>query len=287
MTKNTDEMGNIYGYFQIAPDTWCITNRWQNFMYLLCGRKKAMLIDTGSGEGNIREIVEKLTDKPVFVVNTHGHFDHSGGNSCWQEVWMAKEAAEHAKEPFTPMHREWFMAQPWPDYEIHELTDGMVIELGEREVEVISIPAHSEGSLAFLDRNTRYLFSGDELESGQVIWFVRNEAVPLQKMAEEHRKNMEKLKARRSEYDWIWPAHNGAPLYPDAYLQDFIELDEMVMKGEITPLSHTAGFGFPTDTQAVPNPFQKYGALKRLEHGVASVVYSPGESIYHNGEAGK
>ncbi len=280
--KNVDEAGKLYGYFQIAPDTWCITNRWQNFIYLLIGEEKAMLIDTGCGEGNIRGVVEQITDKPVMVTNTHGHFDHSGGNSCWQEVWMAKEAAEHAREPFTPMHKAWFEAQPWPDYTIHELTDGELIQLGKREVEVIAIPAHSEGSLAFLDRNTRFLFSGDELESGQVIWFVRNEALTIQEMAKAHKENMEKLQKRRGEYDWIWPAHNGIPLYPDQYLSDFIELDKMVMEGRIEPMETTAGFGFPEDTQAVPNPFQKYGVLKRIQHGLASVIYSPKKSTYHN-----
>lgn len=280
--KNVDEAGNLYGYFQIAPDTWCITNRWQNFIYLLIGEEKAMLIDTGCGEGNIREVVEQITDKPVMVTNTHGHFDHSGGNSCWQEVWMAREAAEHAREPFTPVHKEWFESKPWPDYRIRELKDGDSIQLGKREVEVIAIPAHSEGSLAFLDHNTRFLFSGDELESGQVIWFVRNKALTLQEMAMAHKENMEKLLKRREEYDWIWPAHNGIPLYPDSYLADFIRLDELVIEAGIEASETTAGFGFPTDTQVVPNPFQKYGSLKRLQYGLASIIYSPEESTYHN-----
>uniref|UniRef100_UPI004055FD05 hypothetical protein n=1 Tax=Acetatifactor sp. TaxID=1872090 RepID=UPI004055FD05 len=54
---NQDERGNLFGKWQIAKDTWCITNRWSNFMYLLIGEEKALLIDTGTGEGNIRKLL--------------------------------------------------------------------------------------------------------------------------------------------------------------------------------------------------------------------------------------
>lgn len=279
---NVTENGNIYGRWQIAADTWCITDHWQNFIYLLIGRETAMLIDTGSGEGDIRKVVEEITDLPVMVVNTHGHFDHTGGNSCWSKAWMTQEAALHAKEPFGALHSEWFHSKPYPDYEINFLKEGEVIRLGERNVEVISIPAHSEGSIAFLDRNTRYLFCGDELESGQVIWFVRNESVTLKEMAAQHKRNMEKLKQRRKDYDLLWPAHNGTPLRPDQYLDDFITLDEMIMDGRQQVCRDTAGFGFPADNQSVSNPFMDYGELIRAEYGLASVVYAAGESIYHN-----
>lgn len=149
-------------------------------------------------------------------------------------------------------------------------------------IEVISIPAHSEGSAALLDRRTRFLFCGDEIESGQVIWFVRNEAVSLKVMAEHHKRNMEKLLKRKTEYDWIWPAHNGAPLNPEPYLRDFIALDELILEEKQEILPDTAGFGFPADTQAGPNLFRDYGKLLRVENGLASVVYAEGDSVYHN-----
>ena len=279
---NVTENGKIYGKWKIAPDTWCITDHWNNFIYLLIGKEKAMLIDTCSSEGNVREVVEELTDKEIMVVNTHGHFDHTGGNACWQEAWMTKEAAIHAKEPFAGVHKEWFLEKPYPDYKINYLSDGDVIDLGERKVEVISIPAHSEGSIALLDHNTKSLFGGDEIEAGQVILFVRNKAINIRELAQKHLDNMKKLKARRTEYDRIWPAHNGLPLYPDDYLNDYIALDEEIIAGTCKVLPDTAGFGFPTDNQAIPNPFVNYGKLYRVEKGLASFVYSEEESVYHN-----
>lgn len=280
--ENVTEQGNIYGKWQIAEDTWCITDGWQNFVYLLIGEEKALLIDSCSGEGNIRAVVEGITEKPVMVLSTHGHFDHTGGNSCWPEAWMTKEAAVHAKEPFGPIHEKWFRSKPYQDYKIHYIENGQTIDLGQRTVEIISIPAHSEGSVAVLDKNTRFLFTGDEIESGQVIWIVRNQSVSLKELAQMHKTNMEKLLEYRHDYDYIWPAHNGVPLYPDRYIQDFIELDKLIIEGRQQVTEDTAGFGFPADNQAIANPFQDYGKLCRAQYGVASVIYSESSVVYHN-----
>lgn len=51
---------------------------------LIIGKKKALLIDTGYGYGDLKAVVESLTDLPVQVVNTHCHLDHAGGNYQFQ-----------------------------------------------------------------------------------------------------------------------------------------------------------------------------------------------------------
>lgn len=244
---NQDESGNLFGKWQIAEDTWCITNRFRNFMYLLIGGEKALLIDTGTGEGNIRKFVETITDKPIMVVNTHGHYDHTGGNFWWPEAWMKQESVDCARTAFDSYGPEWKADKDFPDYAINLLEDGQLINLGGREVEVLAIGAHNEGSLAFLDRKTKAIFVGDEMESGQVLLFVRNKNIPLAEVAALHKANMEKIKSLRSEYDLIWPAHNGAPLVPDRYLEDFIALDEELIAGTAKVAENTGGLGFPTD----------------------------------------
>ena len=55
---------------------------------LVIGGEKALLIDTGYGFADIREVVESITDLPLTVVNTHGHADHAGGNRYFDRVWM-------------------------------------------------------------------------------------------------------------------------------------------------------------------------------------------------------
>lgn len=268
---NQDESGNLFGKWQIAEDTWCITNRFRNFIYLLIGEEKALLIDTGTGEGNIRKFVETITDKTIMVVNTHGHFDHTGGNFWWPEAWMKQESVDCARTAFDDYGPEWKAEKDYPDYAINILEDGQIVDLGGREVEVIAIGAHNEGSLAFLDRKTKSIFVGDEMESGQVLLFVRNENIPLAEVAALHKANMEKIKAFRSEYDLIWPSHNGAPLVPDRYLEDFIALDEELIAGTAQVAENTGGLGFPTDCSG--GFFAQFGELQRAVHGLASIVY--------------
>ena len=269
---NKDDIGLLFGKWQMAQDTWVLTNRWQNFIYLLIGTEKALLIDTGYGEGNLREVVESITDKPVMVINTHGHFDHTGGNALWQEVWMTELAQGEARQPFNEQQSQWFKQKPFPNYDIHIVKDGHMLNLGGRRVEIITIPAHNEGSIALLDHGQNLLFTGDEMESGQVLLFVRHKNISIKQAATAHKANMEKLLARRNEYIAICPAHNGAPLTPDLYLNDFITLDKQLIDGTAKIMPDTAGFGFPPDASRSTN-FGGFGKLMRAQYGEASFVF--------------
>jgi glyoxylase-like metal-dependent hydrolase (beta-lactamase superfamily II) len=54
--------------------------------FLVQGSKSAVLVDTGLGIADIRAVARDLTDKPLLVVNSHYHFDHSGGNGLFDEI---------------------------------------------------------------------------------------------------------------------------------------------------------------------------------------------------------
>lgn len=54
--------------------------------YLIAGSDRAILFDTGMGIANIRRVVDQMTDLEVMVVNSHYHFDHSGGNAQFEQI---------------------------------------------------------------------------------------------------------------------------------------------------------------------------------------------------------
>ena len=67
----------------IDKDTFAISEyrHWEEtHCYLLCGTKKAILIDTGLGVANIKKVVDSLTSLPVTAITTHIHWDHIGGD---------------------------------------------------------------------------------------------------------------------------------------------------------------------------------------------------------------
>ena len=139
LRDNVNKGGYIYGKWQNFPDTWVLCYHGTLYCYLLVGEEKAMLIDTAYGVGDLRAMVASITDKPVMVCNTHGHFDHTGGNALWEEAWMSEEAAKDAKNAFGPEMQKRFNEMPHPDYKINILHDGDVIDLGGRKVTVVSI----------------------------------------------------------------------------------------------------------------------------------------------------
>ena len=59
---------------------------------LMEGQDMALLIDTGFGTGNLRGFVEKLTNKPIIVANTHFHPDHAAGNGEFERAYMSEGA---------------------------------------------------------------------------------------------------------------------------------------------------------------------------------------------------
>lgn len=224
-----------YHSWKLTDDTWIIhfMDGSQN-MYLLEGRDKALLLDTGWGAGNLRSYVKGITHKPVMVVNTHGHLDHSGGNGEWEEVWMLPGAETDLctldKSPFD-LNR-----LPFPRYQKRFLSDGQVIDLGGRLITALDISAHSNGSVALLDPKNRLLFVGDELESAQVLFYETYDKGPrppfiLEERLRNHRRNMLRLKGLRDQWDTILPAHNGAPIAL-SYLDDYIGLVEHIFAGD-------------------------------------------------------
>lgn len=140
------------------------------WMHLIVGQERALLIDTAFGIGDLRGLVETLTDKPVDVVNTHFHGDHSAGNGQFETVFIHKydipylemsEKAENRLLPAPGTYREEDII-PLRSAKHIAMEDGFVFRLGEgHEVEVIHMPGHAAGGCMLLDRKYNLLFSGD------------------------------------------------------------------------------------------------------------------------------
>lgn len=140
------------------------------WMHLIVGQERALLIDTAFGIGDLRSLVETLTDKPVDVVNTHFHGDHSAGNGQFETIFIHKydilylemsEKAENRLLPAPGTYREEDII-PLRSAKHIAMEDGFVFRLGEgHEVEVIHMPGHAAGGCMLLDRKYNLLFSGD------------------------------------------------------------------------------------------------------------------------------
>ena len=233
-----EQIFGSYMAWKVDEKTWIISfMNGTEYMFLLEGEEKALLIDTGYGVGNLRAFVEKLTKKPILVTNTHYHPDHAAGNGEFDCAYVSAgwevDAPSVDPEGAVPFDLK---KLPYPDYEKIIVGDGYVFELGGREVEVLEArPAHCNSSLFFLDRTHRMLFSGDEYESAQTIMYdnSKNPDAPydVKERLDNLKANALRLCERAGEYDLIFPNHNGGPIARE-YLTQYIELVDAVYAGK-------------------------------------------------------
>ena len=256
-------MNRVFTKRLIQENTWLIEGV-GCYSYLLIGKESAVLIDSGMSKRNLKEYCEEITKLPIKgVINTHGHFDHTGGNGWFERAFMHPLAANRAKQPFGGMADGYSF-----DYEIENLEDGQVLELGERPLEIMYIGAHSPGSIAIFDKKYRLLFSGDELESGQVLLFLSEEGLPVTQTVENHQKNMKKLKERIADFDFICPSHNGTMMH-NSYVDIFIKAEQEILDGALGKEDISS----PTLPVGMGGPFQNNEFNRRYESGGANICY--------------
>jgi glyoxylase-like metal-dependent hydrolase (beta-lactamase superfamily II) len=78
--------------------------------WLIEGSKSALLFDTGLGVANIREVAEAITPHKLLVVNSHYHFDHTGGNRFFEEFAIHRLGGPLVSQPSPPELAEGYMA---------------------------------------------------------------------------------------------------------------------------------------------------------------------------------
>jgi len=235
--------GTWFKATQVADKVWVIDDHGNDNMYLVEGKSKALLIDTGIGMGDLAKFVHTLTSLPVTVVNTHGHPDHAGGN--YQFKTVAAHAADFemmkfftSKDYLKSSAQRTLAGTPIPGTvsiadiessqpaELKAVKQGDVFDLGERKLEVVEVPGHTKGSICLLDAANKLIFTGDNDNS--LVWLFLKDCTPL----DVYLQTLEKLQARNTEYDKILPGH-GVPLEKD-FVADQIACVRSILDGSCT-----------------------------------------------------
>ena len=209
------------------------------WMHLIVGQERALLIDTAFGIGDLRGLVETLTDKPVDVVNTHFHGDHSAGNGQFETIFIHKydipylemsEKAENRLLPAPGTYREEDII-PLRSAKHVAMEDGFVFCLGEgHEVEVIHMPGHAAGGCMLLDRKYNLLFSGDAVVFTPTLIIGRFPApyYPEYLTVTAFRDALKKALPRCQNVKKLYTGHSVQGISP-VYLTDMINCCEKII----------------------------------------------------------
>lgn len=223
-------------WFEFAPDTYEIDEFDCVSVFLFVGTERALVLDTGVGVGDLKGLIEQLTDKPYDVVITHGHMDHVGGAGWFDEVYMNEK--DYAFYPFPPAleqrrsYAEMIRKREhrYYDYHVEEdicewpgvptrkpLKDGQVFDLGGRTLTFYECPGHTPGEMVAIDDKNRILFCGDACNNHLI--FMTAPGDPNFISTEEAGKNLERIWNMRDRFDIIMNSHHdyravGGPLSP-------------------------------------------------------------------------
>jgi len=219
--------------------------------YLILGKQRALLFDTGMGISDVKKVVEELTKLPVIVLNSHTHDDHVGDNWEFSTVYgmdtaftrkNAEGSRQDAQEEIAPdqicgrlpqgFDAKTYATRPW---KITAYThDGDRFDLGGRTIEVIATPGHTPDAISLLDRANGLLFTGDTYYPAP-IWLFR-----LETDLEAYAASIRRLAALAPQIKIVLGAHN-LPVAPPSVLPLLVTAFDAVRAGKVAPSPDSPG----------------------------------------------
>lgn len=147
-------------------DQLCVTSMYVFCYLLVCEQtKEAVLIDPAGDFDKIMQAIQHHHARVTYIINTHGHFDHTQGNSKMIELTGAQLLIHEADMDQLTGITNRLMARinkgsisPKP---MHILHDGDIIKYGTEQLEVIHTPGHTAGSICLYTPG--HIFTGDTL----------------------------------------------------------------------------------------------------------------------------
>ena len=139
--------------------------------------KECVVVDPGMSTPEEEAAIENfILDKGLKltqIINTHLHIDHVAGIPYLRKKFgvpvLAHEGDKKLGKRIDVQSEVFGLNLKIGEIEISEyLKEGDKIKIGNGELEVISVPGHSKGSIALYDPQAKFLISGDALFQGSI-----------------------------------------------------------------------------------------------------------------------
>lgn len=207
--------------------------------YLFIGDREAVLFDTGMGYSDILEEVRVITDLPIRVFLTHGHWDHIGGASLFPNVSIINHPFEvdllqHGFESgdIPELHDPKLFLDPFLPKRYSAtgisrfitLRGGQVIRSGSYSIKVLQTPGHTPGSLSFFVLEENLLFVGDTVYPGPLHAHLPESSL------KDYAQSMKALKREANYKTMVFPGHNDVNV-SFGLIKDISEAFDQIVSG--------------------------------------------------------
>ncbi|GKU26477.1 MBL fold metallo-hydrolase [Clostridium folliculivorans] len=246
-------------------------------MYLVEGNNKSVLIDTGTGVGDLSEYVKKLTSNPITVILTHVHVDHASGAASFEDVYMNHVDDEVYKEHNNLDLRKDYVKSQFKDFNkikdsdyvkvktskgFKQLTDGTSFNLSGVTLEVYNAAGHTPGQMAILFKEERILMTGDA--ANQATFLFDKNSLGLSS----YEKSMRDLLLKtEGKFDRILLSH-GTGDAPKELINNIIQLCAEIREGN----SDDIPFDFMAQRAYIAKKVNEQ--FDRIDGGFGNIIYS-------------
>ena len=224
-----------YTYEALNDHIYRIKDAFGVAMYLVIGRERTALIDTGYGLTGLRELVESLTSLPVTVLLTHGHIDHALGIFEFDDPYMnlldEETFATHSDWNYRVqfLHDKGYEPEDFSFQRVrpvcfHPIEDGQVFDLGGLHLKAYYAPGHTKGMTMFLFVEDRIMLFGDACGPNTMIM------EDCSGQLSDYYKSLLVVKAHENEYDRIIRNH-GTCESPKELLDSVMSICKRILDG--------------------------------------------------------
>lgn len=268
----------FYTKQKINENLYAIKSASGEFVFLVIGEQKAMLIDTCLGYGNLMQFVQTITDKELIVVMTHGHVDHALGAPEYETAYMNKADIELYQEHSKLEHRIGYMkanlapdfifdenlvVKPDENYEFKSLDDNQSFDLGQITVSFHSLAGHTTGMMVALIEELEILIISDACNNSTFLFDEYSLSV------EEYKQNLLEIEKRLSgKYKQVMISHHVLEITP-SIMSEMIELCDQIISGDVDNIP----FNFMGHEAYIAKNCDKQ--FNRLDGKSANLIYNP------------